>query len=311
MENIIWDQQKIFEESREHGVDGLLQVRAALIARKDEAEGEEAKQVKSSIANLENEIFRKAERNGTFYVLYSAVTNRPYIECHDVERDFRAFAFTDKELADAYAEKLASEKYFTRPVEIVTGKRRADYYEKLMLCGVNFIILNPGDHEYRFSINMVAGIPSYDGYGGIQYPLINCKLNAILSDYCERAAAKTITKDFEQKVFEMIRSAYFVSPIEETGTVDQIDSVRISYNYTTVQTELNGITDYVMPIFTDYISMDEWMQSRGITLQGAVMRFNHLFDILNEQHIRKFVINCNDFNLVLTGETLKKIETAE
>lgn len=312
MVELRWTKADIYDLLKSKGISALIKT---LHAIQDEIEGsilssESMRAGKESLVLIEEEIMNKIRNSGVMYILYSNATSLPYVDCYDTKLDFRAYMFSDRREAGLFKERKLMEGYDVEIEEVVTGKKRADFYKDLMLSGVNFVVLDPDTHHsYPFSINMVTQLPSYDGFGGMDMPLINCSLNAILNDYSQRAAANKVTAEFEEKLFEMIKNAHFVTPVNETGDVDKIDHREISFHYFMFQEENNdGIWENFIPIFTDSFTMMR-QQSSGDDLgsKGAILPFMALFDLLNEYNLKYFVINWGTNSLVLTGETLVKI----
>ena len=312
MVELRWTKQDVYNLLRDKGISALIKTFHAI---KDELEGailssESMRAGKASLELIEDEIMNKIRNSGVLYILYSKATNLPYVDCYDTKLDFRAYMFTDRREAGLFKERKLKNGYEVEIEEVVTGKKRADFYRDLMLCGVNFIVLDPDTkHSFSFSINMVTQLPAYDGFKGMDTPLLNCSLNAILNDYSQRAAANMVTKEFEEKLFGIIKMSYFVTPINETGDVDKIDHKEISFHYFMFQEENDeGIWENFIPIFTDSFSMMR-QQASGDTLgsKGAILPFITLFDLLNEYNLKYFVINWGTNSLVLNGETLVKI----
>lgn len=312
MVELRWTKADIYDLLKSKGISALIKT---LHAIQDEIEGsilssESMRAGKESLVLIEEEIMNKIRNSGVMYILYSNATSLPYVDCYDTKLDFRAYMFSDRREAGLFKERKLMEGYDVEIEEVVTGKKRADFYKDLMLSGVNFVVLDPDtQHSYPFSINMVTQLPSYDGFGGMDMPLINCSLNAILNDYSQRAAANKVTAEFEEKLFEMIKDAHFVTPVNETGDVDKIDHREISFHYFMFQEENNdGIWENFIPIFTDSFTMMR-QQASGDDLgsKGAILPFMALFDLLNEYNLKYFVINWGTNSLVLTGETLVKI----
>lgn len=315
MVELRWTKQDIYNLLRNKGLTALLKTFHAIKEELEESilSSESARAGKESLKLIENEILNKIRSSGVLFMLYSKATNLPFVDCYDTEMDFRAYMFSDMKEADLYKEKKLKDGYETGIEEIVTGKKRSDFYTNLMLRGVNFIVLDPDtEHTFALSINMVTELPRYDGFGGMNTPLINCTFNAILNDYSQRVAAGKMTEEFEKKLFELMKGTYFVTPVNETGDIDKIDHKEISFHYYMFQEENDeGIWENFIPIFTDSFSMMEQQASGELGNKGAILPFMTLFDLLNEYNVKYFIINWGTSSLILNGETLVKIRNIQ
>ena len=132
---------------------------------------------------------------------------------------------------------------------------------------------------------MVTSVPTYDGFTGLKNPLQNRKLNALLSDYCQRAEAGTMTREFEVIVLKALKEAHFIAPIHGAEDVDTGEHKEISFNYLIGQHENeDGVQELIGFAFTDNFQLEDCSGS---------------MDILNKArsvHSPDFLISC-----LLTG----------
>lgn len=313
MFEINWSEQKIYDLLRDEGLSGLLETRrrvmqelnpdSSVLSTDSRHVGQE------SLKRIESILAEKIRSTGSLFLLYSSVTNQPLIECFDETEDFRAYLFSSLEKARAYQEQRLAAGYDTVIAEVITGKKRAEFYTALMLAGVNFIMLDPDDNSFLFPLQMVTSVPTYDGFAGLKNPLQNRKLNALLSDYCQRAEAGTMTREFEAIVLKALQEAHFIVPIHGAEDVDTGERQEISFNYLIGQQENeDGVQELIGFAFTDNFQMEDWQRQHGYPEQGAICTFAGLFDILCTYRLKYFILNAGAHTLILDSMAFSKIQ---
>lgn len=308
-----WVMPDIYELLRKKGLSGLLQTMTEIRNELDHSVLSSESRIAGtqSYQMMEEELLRKIRNTGDLYILYATKTGLPYTKIFG-EYDNRVYLFPNNDTAMEYQRMvLKEENVETEILRMVTGKRRGDYYAYLMEIGAKVLILWSGDCQYVLGIDQVTSIPPYDGFAGLDHPLRNCQLTAFLSDYCQRAEGKKLTVDFEKQVFQMLKEAYFVSPIMESGEVDHIDHKEISFNYFVFQQEnQEKVLEEYIPIFASACLLSEWQEVNEIGEQCVVLPFAELIQIMNSYNIRYFALNQGTHNLILDGPTLAKIRNS-
>lgn len=308
-----WPEQKIYDLLRDEGLSGLLEARRRVMQELS-ADGSvlslESRRIgQESLGRIESVLTDKIRSTGPLFLLCSSVTHQPLIECFDETEDFRAYLFSSLEKAEAYQKRRLAAGYDTMIAEVVTGKKRAEFYTALMLAGVNFIMLDPEENCFLFPIQMVTAVPLYDGFSGLQNPLQNRRLNALLSDYCQRAEAGAMTREFEAAALKALKEAYFIMPVYETGEVDTGEHKEISFNYLIGQQENEeGAQQLVGFAFTDNFQMEDWQQQHEYPEEGAVCTFAALFDVLCTYRLKYLILNAGTHTLILDSAAFSKIQ---
>lgn len=308
-----WSEQKIYDLLRNDGLSGLLEARRRVMQELD-AEGsvlsaDSCHIGQDSLKRIESILTDKIRNTGALFLICSAVTHQPLIECFNETDDFRTYLFSSVEKAEAYRKQRLAAGYDTTIVEVITGKKRAEFYTALMLAGVNFIMLDPNENSFLFPIQMVTVIPSYDGFSGLKNPLQNRRLNALLSDYCQRAEAGAMTHEFETIMLKALKEAYFIAPIHGAEDVDTGEHKEISFNYLIGQQENEeGIQQLIGFAFTDNFQMEDWQRQHGYSEQGAICTFAGLFDVLCTYRLKYFILNAGTHALILDSTAFAKIQ---
>lgn len=306
-----WSEQKIYDLLRDEGLSGLLETRCRIMQELNgsvlSADSRHIGQ--GSLKQIESILAEKIRNTGTLFLLCSAVTHQPLIECFDETEDFRAYLFSSLEKAEAYQKRRLTAGYDAMIAEVITGKKRAEFYTALMLAGVNFIMLDPDDNSFLFPLQMVTSVPTYDGFTGLKNPLQNRKLNALLSDYCQRAEAGTMTREFEVIVLKALKEAHFIAPIHGAEDVDTGEHKEISFNYLIGQHENeDGVQELIGFAFTDNFQLEDWQRQHGYPEQGAICTFSGLFDILCTYRLKYFILNAGAHTLILDSIAFSKIQ---
>lgn len=306
-----WSEQKIYDLLRDKGLAGLLETRCRIMQELNgsvlSADSRHIGQ--ESLKQIESILAEKIRNTGTLFLLCSAVTHQPLIECFDETEDFRAYLFSSLEKAEAYQKRRLTAGYDAMIAEVITGKKRAEFYTALMLAGVNFIMLDPDDNSFLFPLQMVTSVPTYDGFTGLKNPLQNRKLNALLSDYCQRAEAGTMTREFEVIVLKALKEAHFIAPIHGAEDVDTGEHKEISFNYLIGQHENeDGVQELIGFAFTDNFQLKDWQRQHGYPEQGAICTFSGLFDILSTYRLKYFILNTGAHTLILDSIAFSKIQ---
>ena len=306
-----WSEQKIYNLLRDEGLSGLLETRCRIIQELNgsvlSADSRHIGQ--DSLKRIESILAEKIKSTGTLFLLCSAVTHQPLIECFNETDDFRAYLFSSMEKAEAYQKRRLAAGYDAMIAEVITGKKRAEFYTALMLAGVNFIMLDADDNSFLFPLKMVTSVPIHDGFRGLKNPLQNRKLNALLSDYCQRAEAGTMTHEFEVIILKALKEVHFIAPIHGAEDVDTGEHKEISFNYLIGQRENeDGVQELIGFAFTDNFQLEDWQRQHGYPEQGAICTFAGLFDVLCTYRLKYFILNAGTHTLILDSAAFAKIQ---
>lgn len=310
-----WTLPEVYEVLQTRGLSGLLQEFCEI---RDTMQGgmlEDAimDMAKESYDMLNDQIMSKVKKTGTLFFLMSSATKQPYIDCYDLETDFRSYLFSEAALAERFQEELRKHGYATEVVEILTGRRRSDYFNSMMLAGVNYLVLNPGDYQYPILISQLTDLPSYDGFRDLNHPLVNCKMNALLSEYIQDMETQSVVPELEKELFREMKDGYFALPAVIDGEVDRLDHKEIMYKYSMLQREnTEGGMELCMPVFTDYENIRLWLNQMGLENHTSVIvPFSEFFHLMDVFGIKSFVVNWNSFALILSPTLLSEIRMAE
>lgn len=313
MAKLNWTLPNVYEILQQRGVAGLLHEFRELreTMRGNMLEESILDMVKESYDLLNKQIMNKVKNTGVMFFLTSTATKMPYIDCYDLESDFRSYLFSDKTLAEQFQRSLQTDGYNTQINEILTGRRRTDYFHSMMLAGVNYLVLNPGEDQYPILINQLIELPSYDGFKDLDHPLYNCKMNALLSEYIQDAEVNSIVPQLKTKLFREIKNGFFTLPIVIDGEVDRLDHKEILYKYSMMQREnVDHTMELCMPVFTDCESLEVWLEQMGLKEHtGVVVPFTELFHIMETYNIKSFILNWNSFAMILSPILLAEIRT--
>lgn len=310
-----WSLPEVYEVLQQKGLSGLLHEFRTLqeVMRGGMLEESMMDMAKESYDLLNDQIMNKVKKTGTMFFLLSSATKMPYIDCYDLDSDFRSYLFSDETLAKRFQEELQNNGYHTEINEILTGRHRTDYFYSMMLGGVNYLVLNPGEDQYPILISQLVDLPSYDGFKDINHPLYNCKMNALLAEYVQDSEADTVIPQLEQELFREIKDGFFLLPAVIDGEVDRLDHKELAYKYSMMQREnVDHTQELCMPVFTDYENLDAWLNELKLdNYTGVVVPFSEFFHIMNTYNVKSFIINWNSFAVILTPNLLAEIRSIE
>lgn len=307
--------QDVYEIVREHGVSGLIERYADAVQEWQSSfmDAESSERMMESITLMQQQITDKLKHSGDLYVLKSVATNSIFIDCYDLKNNFRAYFFTSKEKAEEYRKKLRQEHYAVEIDQVISGRRRAVFWAEMLRSGCGTVVLNAGNKQYVEHIGSLTEIPEYDGFAGIDHPLLNCRMNALFSTYCQDLAAGKMMKGIEEEIKKYFKTGHFITPVIYEGEIDKIDHSEISFRYMFRQhTNEDGILITSLPIFTDQELMNKWCEvERMENYTGCILDIESLFSIFESFKIRDARLNWATHCIVIDRADILEITQQE
>ena len=307
------DYEEIYRRSVE--LDGLIEqyIDTVCAWQKSFMDPKTSQQMQESIRLMEQQILEKIKHSGDLYILKSVATNSIFIDCYDLKNNFRAYFFTSKEKAEEYRKKLRQEHYATEIEQVISGKRRSEFWEEMLRRGCGIVVVDAGPKQYTLHIGSLTAIPEYDGFAGIDHPLLNCRMNALFSTYCQDLAAGKMMKGIEEEIKKYFKTGHFITPVIYEGEIDKIDHSEISFRYMFRQhTNEEGILITSLPIFTDQELMNKWCEMEKFeNYTGCILDIQSLFSIFESFKIRDARLNWTTHCIIIDRADILEITQKE
>ena len=295
--------QDVYEIIREHGVSGLIEqyIDTVCAWQKSFMDPKTSQQMQESIRLMEQQILEKIKHSGDLYILKSVATNSIFIDCYDLNNDFRVYFFTSIKKAEDFQKTLRQDHYATEIEQVISGKRRSEFWEEMLRRGCGIVVVDAGPKQYTLHIGSLTKIPEYDGFASIDHPLLNCRMNALFSTYCQDLAAGKMMKGIEEEIKKYFKTGHFITPVIYEGEIDKIDHSEISFRYMFRQhTNEDGILITSLPIFTDQELMNKWCEMEKIeNYTGCILDIQSLFSIFESFKIRDARLNWTTHCIII------------
>lgn len=248
------------------------------------------------------------------YVLFSASTRMPFVECDAEEFDDQIYVYADEEMANE-AVKVYAEKQQPTGVIPMEQNQYLAFFGSLHLIGVNLVVFVDDEGGVaRVPLDEIAKLdPKVHERKAL--PMINTALQLTVIYFIQELRRPNQKKDDmervkrlqeleEEMIADLVRSR-FILAVDFSKVEGDIDPAKPNPNVQVpVVKAPNG--DAYQPIFTDVWEFQKFHKNPEIKLRMAPVEFQGLLRSLVPQ-AKGFVLNPNGVNLILSREQLTAI----
>lgn len=248
-----------------------------------------------------NDFMNSLPKRENIYVIFSRLTNLPYVECNGETFDDEVFLYADEAAAIEQAKILSASK---QPAAILKVEKKnilklfADFY----VYGITRLVIREGKDELRLPLSQLLRRPRLDKLPPKQRPLENPGLQMSMIYYLQEArkAGADLNSDFiseleEEMAVNLIRAKYLL-PIKEV----EMDGKKM----TQILMMKNKDGEVMVPVFTDGVEYNRFQKDQG--MKAAVTDFEKLAEVPMPGEVKGFLLNPAGAALVLTRDYLKK-----
>lgn len=258
-------------------------------------------------------MLKKIEKNESIYVLYSALTHCPFVECDPETFDDQVYIFTTKEMTQAFAHPYTLDKYLMQAVKVDKGMIMP-FLRTLYLYGVNAVMYQEEGAPIRIQLSDLVEKPDIDALRNDKIPRANPELQ-LTALYFMQELTRPIEHNQEEKkhlhdleeemAHNLFRSRFIISfdVSEIEGKWDPTDKNQ-KVKVPLVKTKA-GKT--FQPIYTDFGEVQKFNQrNKGVKLELTPITYDRIPGFLVKES-EGFVFNPAGFNLVLTGDQIRQM----
>ncbi|MEE8885195.1 MAG: SseB family protein [Eubacteriales bacterium] len=258
-------------------------------------------------------MIKKLEHFDSIYVLYSAYTHCPFIECDEETADDQVYCFTTKEMTNTFAHPYQLEKILLQAVQ-VPQKMMKSFFQNLYLYGVNAIMIQDEGAPVRVQLSQIAEKPDLEAMKNDKIPRANPELQLTglyfmqdLMRPVERTQEeKRHLHDLEADMAHYLLNSRFIVTADVTKINGKITKENIhSAGVPLVKTKSGHV---YQPIYTDFVELQKFNhKNKGMKLEMITVTYDKLKDFITPQS-EGFVFNPAGFNLVLNRDQLDAMQ---
>ena len=232
------------------------------------------------------------------YVLFSASTRMPFVECDPEEFDDQIYIFANEELATAAAKAYAEKQMPTGVIPMEKSQYLA-FFGSLHLIGVNMLVFEDEGGVTRMPLDEIARLdPKVTEKKEV--PMLNTALQLTVIYFIQELRRPNQKKD------DMVRMKR-LQELEEEMIADLVRSRFIlAVDFSKVEGEIEpGKTNpnVQVPVVWEFQKVHK---NPEVKLRMAPIEFKGLLGALVPQ-AKGFVLNPNGVNLILSREQLTAI----
>lgn len=260
-------------------------------------------------------MIKKLESFESVYVLFSAATRSPFVECDEDTMDDQIYLFTSEDKAKEYAERFRKEKLAVQPAKL-PGKAAKPFFTSLYLMGITAVIIQDEGAPMRAALDQLAKSPDLDTMKQAKVPGANPELQ-LTGMYFMQELARPLERTAEEKKHlreleeEMAHNllasrlivSFDVSAIK--GKWNPADPQQRKQVRVPMIRHKNGKS--YQPVYTDMSEFQKFNQkNKNVKLQILVVPYEKLAGLLVKE-AEGFAINPGGFNLILNRAQLEQM----
>ena len=244
------------------------------------------------------------------YVLFSASTRMPFVECDPEEFDDQIYIFANEELATAAAKAYAEKQMPTGVIPMEKSQYLA-FFGSLHLIGVNMLVFEDEGGVTRMPLDEIARLDPKVAEKK-EVPMLNTALQLTVIYFIQELRRPNQKKDDmvrmkrlqeleEEMIADLVRSR-FILAVDFSKVEGEIEPGKTNPNVQVpVVKAPNG--DAFQPIFTDVIEFQRF--NREKKFRPVVVDALKLAQVLPEE-AKGIVLNPLGVNMPLTVQKVKK-----
>ncbi|WP_026504021.1 SseB family protein [Butyrivibrio sp. NC3005] len=259
-----------------------------------------------------NELLNRIRDAKTYYAIYDARTNYPFIE------GGFAYIYLDEELANKAVEaynrqyrKLVVKNCPARP----DGASDTDrgFFDYLYYLGIERIIIDNGQYRARFLRSEIVAAPWQDNE---KRPPINPSLRLAMLDFLSEVRwpvkyekRPAIVHAKEMRMISLVLNGMYIVPLTHEGPVEMSEDGKVRFNKDTrlrfpiLKTKDDKV---YLPVFTDGIEFGKKFGREGF--EGAVFAFRDILRFVEDKD--GITINPMGENIMLPKEKMLELQAA-
>jgi len=237
------------------------------------------------------------------YIIFSRLTNVPYVVCNETTFEDEVFLFTEE--ADALERAKTLSLGNCPAVAVKAGQKEIlKLFADLYIYGVTGIVVAVGKEVLRIALSEIVRRPALTKLPENARPLENPALQLSMMYYLQearkpggaKAAEADQVADLEEEMAVNLIRAKYLLPIKEV----EIDGKKATQLM--MMKIKNG--EVMVPIFSDVLEYGRFKKDQE--LKAAVTDFEKLAGMPLPDEVKGFVLNPGGVGLVLTKEYLQK-----
>lgn len=235
------------------------------------------------------------------YIIFSRLTNLPYVECNDETFDDEVFLFAEEADALERARELSTGKQPAMAVK-VGQKDMLKLFADLYVYGVTALAVAVGKDVLRLQLSEVVRRPGLERIPEDKRPIENPGLQMSMMYYLQEArkdAEHTDTGRLEELEDEMavnLMRARYLMPVKEV----ELDGRKVTQLL--LMRAKSG--DTLVPVFSDVVEYGRFKKEQE--LKAAVTDFAKMAKMPLPDEVRGFMLNPGGAAMILTREYLQK-----
>ena len=260
-------------------------------------------------------MIKRLEGFDTLYVLFSAATHAPFVECDEETMDDQIYVFTTEESARECAERYRAEKLAVQPAKL-PGKAVKAFFTSLFLFSVTTVILQDEGAPVRIALDQLAKSPDIEVMKQAKVPGANPELQLTgmyfmqeLARPVERnAEEKKHLRELEEEMAHNLLASRFIISFDVSaikGKWNPADPEQRKKIRVPLIRHKNG-KNY-QPVYTDLSEFQKFNQNnKNVKLQMLVVPYSRLAGLLVKD-AEGFAVNPGGFNLILNRAQLEQM----
>lgn len=239
------------------------------------------------------------------YIIYSAFTRVPYIECDSETFLDKAFFFFKEEDAKEFCEKLAEEKRQASVVKLGNKEMILQAFTTLFLYGIDAVEMVDGEERTLLELSEFVRRPDISNIPQeqrpVENPTLNLTINHFLQEFRRQVEPPTSEKirALESEMVANILKSKYLLPFRPN---ENSDDKQVQLLLVKADEER-----FMIPVFTDGY---EFAKFRGAdeSIKPTVANLDNLFSIVLPENTIGFVLNPAGASLTLAKEWIDKVK---
>ena len=257
---------------------------------------------------------KKVEKYEHLYILFSAHTHLPFIECDGETYDDQIYVFPTEEKIQAFAKTFSGRKIPLRAVRI-PQKLLKSFFTSLYQYGVSAVILQDEGEPMRIPLSDLAQKPDIEKLRASRVPGANPELQLTGIYFAQelyRPAERTdqekaLLRDLEEEMVHNMFQSRFIIAFDVT---DLPDGEAAAPEGEKPQTRMPMIRlkdgKLFLPIYTEMSEFRRFTAKEKKKMRLVTVPFADLLRLL-PGGCSGYVFNPSGFNLLMTRQQLQKI----
>ena len=260
-------------------------------------------------------MIKRLEGFETLFVLFSAATHSPFVECDEDTMDDQVYVCTSEEGAKECAERYRADKLAVQPARL-PGKAAKAFFTSLYLFGVTAVILRDEGAPVRIALDQLAKSPDLEKMKQAKVPGANPELQ-LTGMYFMQELSRPVERNAEEKKHLRELEEEMAHNLLHARLIISVDVSAVKGPWNPADPEQRKLVRVPMirhkngknyqPVYTDISEFQKFNQNnKNAKLQVLVVTYDRLAGLLVKE-AEGVAFNPGGFNLVLNRAQMQQM----